>query len=475
MIYNFECLKLFLINESKMFINDLIKLANELNELFKNCDNNIKKELLKNKIKTRNRKITFTDVLTYIFNYSFIDTTKQKIVSDHNFENNVSIDRTTFYKKEKAIPISFYNDIFIKTKLLLNKYLNKNDNDYNVIAVDGTYNNTNIKNDKTLETTLNLGIYDSTNSIPIEIELKGFDNKNKEIEAFIKYINDNKLDEKNFIFVLDRAYFSYDLINFLNKKNIKFVIRIKNNCIYLKNNKTKNICDHKLKDKKIRFIKYEYKQIVTKKDSNYKDVKLEYINECNLITNLDSINYKDQIVNKIYLMRWNIEVFFKLIKSNFKFAVLRTHNKNTIEDYKKKYLVILINLHIIRLIELINEKHYKNKIKKNNKIKNKHKYSVKNNLTLMIDGLKNIIYLIIKQKIDQFKLKSYCECYIIKQLSIINISNPRVSKIPHTKWYVKSYSEFYKYSKIIKSLITNDTKELNKNLKLELKKYKIVE
>jgi len=51
-----------------MFINDLIKLANELNELFKNCDNNIKKELLKNKIKTRNWKITFSNVLTYIFN-----------------------------------------------------------------------------------------------------------------------------------------------------------------------------------------------------------------------------------------------------------------------------------------------------------------------------------------------------------------------------------------------------------------------
>lgn len=217
MIYNDYYLKKFLIDDSKMFINDLIKLANELNELFFNSDEHIKKELLKKKIKTRNSKISFTDVLTYIFNYSFIDTTKQNIVSEHNFKNNVFIDRTTFYKKEKLIPVSFYQNIFIKTKLLLDKYLNKNNNEYNVIAVDGTYNNTNIKNDKTLETSLNLGIYDSTNSIPIEIELKGFENKNKEIESFIKYINDNKLDEKNFIFVFDRAYFSYNLIN-LKKK-----------------------------------------------------------------------------------------------------------------------------------------------------------------------------------------------------------------------------------------------------------------
>ena len=118
MIYNFEYLKLFLIDESKMFINDLIKLANELNELFKNCDNNIKKKLLKNKIKTRNRKITFSDVLTYIFNYSFIDTTKQNIVSEHNFKNNISIHRTTFYKKEKLIPISFYI-IYLPLRIIL--------------------------------------------------------------------------------------------------------------------------------------------------------------------------------------------------------------------------------------------------------------------------------------------------------------------------------------------------------------------
>lgn len=120
---------------------------------------------------------------------------------------------------------------------------------------------------------------------------------------------------------------------------------------------------------------------------------------------------------------------------------------------------------------MINDKYNKNKEKKSN---NKHKYSIKNNISLMCDGLKNIIDDIIKQKIDHFKLKSYCNCYIIKQTSIINISNPRVSKIPHTKWYVKSYSDFYKYSKIIEALRTNNSNELNKNLKLELKKCKII-
>ena len=182
----------------------------------------------------------------------------------------------------------------------------------------------------------------------------------KLINSFVDYIKRNNVDDSNLIFVLDRAYFSYDLINFLIDKKIKFVIRVKNNCLYLKNDKEIN----KIKSDEIRFIKYKYEQVIVKKDKDYKDVKLEYTNKCNLVTNLDSENYKDDIVNKIYLMRWDVEVFFKLIKSNFKFAILREHSNNTTENYKKKYVVILIILHIIRLIELISDKNIKKKVKK---------------------------------------------------------------------------------------------------------------
>lgn len=100
MIYSINFLTSFFdkINEIK-FTKDLIKLSNELNEIFKNSNKNIKEELFKKKIKTKEGKITFEVVLSYIFNYSFIDTTKQSIVSNYNFNNNNSIDRSTFYKK----------------------------------------------------------------------------------------------------------------------------------------------------------------------------------------------------------------------------------------------------------------------------------------------------------------------------------------------------------------------------------------
>ena len=65
--------------------------------------------------------------------------------------------------------------------------------------VDGTYNNTNIKNDINLETSLNMGLYDATNYIPIELKLKGFE----KIKKLILYIKQKNIDNCNLIFVLD--------------------------------------------------------------------------------------------------------------------------------------------------------------------------------------------------------------------------------------------------------------------------------
>ena len=76
------------------------------------------------------------------------------------------------------------------------------------------------------------------------------------------------------------------------------------------------------------------------KDNN--DTKLEETIKCYLATNLPIANYNDELIKKIYCMRWDVEVFFKLVKSNFNFAYLREHNSNTLEQYKKKYLIIVI-------------------------------------------------------------------------------------------------------------------------------------
>jgi hypothetical protein len=99
---------------------------------------------------------------------------------------------------------------------------------------------------------------------------------------------------------MDRAYFSYDLFNLLKERNIKFVIRIKNNCEYLNRNKKKknkrNLTD-------IRFISYTAQIEETKKDKNNNDVKLIRTLQCHLATNLEN-NYDDENIKNIYVSRW---------------------------------------------------------------------------------------------------------------------------------------------------------------------------
>ena len=181
-------------NKNEKLNDNLLKLSNDLNLLFKNADGDIKNILdTEFKIKTRNKKISFTDALCYYFNYSFIDNTKLEVVTDLNIENDKSVHPSNYQKKEAKIPLSFYEKVFLKIKELFDKY-KSNNKLKNIISVDGTYNNTNIKNDGTLETSLNMGYYDNTNRIPIEIQYRGQENKNKEIDSFIKFIENNKME-----------------------------------------------------------------------------------------------------------------------------------------------------------------------------------------------------------------------------------------------------------------------------------------
>lgn len=457
---------------NKLLNKDLTKLVDELNSIFKNINEDIIKLRYKTfKIKSRKNKLTFIDILNYMFNYSLINTTKQQIVSDFNYKMNAIYDRSSFYKKELQIPLIFYQNLFNKIKNLLDKIMNKNSNLYNLIAVDGTYSNTNLHNEHKLETCLNMGYFDCTNQIPIDLEIKGTEYNNKEIESFIDYINKNDLDINNLIFVFDRAYYSYDLINYLDKKKLNYVIRIKNNSIGINN---KNKADEKLINKNTRIINYKSIINISKKDKNNNLVKLEQTLICNLITNLNNDKFNDDKIKDIYLSRWDVEVFFKLIKANFKFALLREHNKNTLEKYKKKYIIILIYLYIIRLIEFVNSKHEKKINKNNSKNKNKHQYNFKNNNSLLIHGLKNIISPIINGKLTIDLILNYSNSYIVKTNTIKGISNPRTSYIPFSKWYIKSYSDYYKYCKIIDVINNNTIDSLNKNLKLLANELKII-
>ena len=413
------------------------------------------------KVKLRNRTdgIQLKDLFYYRFMYSKKDTTKESIISQINFNNNTNFTRQAYESKENNIPVSVYANIYNKICCYYNCYCN-NENNFKLVAIDGTYNNNN-----KMKEVLNMGYYNITDEIPINIVSDGHRNKNQEVKLSTKFIKKNINLFKNKIIVADRAYFTYDHLDFLNKNNLKFIIRIKGEGDKLnKSNILKtNTPDYtKIMDLRnnTRVIKYNNILEKTIYASNSKKTnrthKIEIKNNCNIITNLlDEVNYADEKIMELYKSRWDIEVFFKYIKYNFKFQHIK---ENQYKKFQKMYLCELIITYIAKIIE-------KDYMKKNNIITSKRN-TKKINKSNLIKGIFNvIIYNILDNKLSCNEFNKFTKSYIKINSNIKDRSFPRTSKTPFTKWYIKGYSNQTKYMKIIDAIINKSVNSLNKNLK----------
>jgi hypothetical protein len=328
-----------------------------MNDIFKNVNDDIKNEIYKAKnIKCRDSKLKFDDTLLYSFYYCKPKETKLKIVSDLNFKNDnknkynndIIISRNTYYEKEKTIPVYCYLNIFNKlTELYSNNFKNKNDKELNIIIVDGTYNNTNKYNiTDYLETSLNLGFFNLNDEIPIDLTFNSIGDKNNELTLLTTYIDKHKDKFNNCIIILDRAYCCYNFINKLNEYKIKFIIRFKNNCI---NIPTIN-----------RIVEFESESYSTVENDNvnnhlingkkFKSVVLKTNDKYKIVTNLDKEEYNDNKIKLLYQKRWSIEVFFKIIKSNFKFSNLSITDIKQINDPYTKHNIKILTMTIFSKI-----------------------------------------------------------------------------------------------------------------------------
>lgn len=408
-------------------INNIHEL---LNNIFNNTFYNIyaNNKIIKSEINERN-------LLYYKFKYTQINKSKQNIVSNINYNNNTTHNVTSYYRKENNISIDTYTNILTHIN---NLYLSLNKNTVDkLISIDGTYGNTNIRRKKgTLNTMLYMCYYDCTNEVPIDITFKN-NNHNNEVTLAQQWINKYKSKCKNSIIIADRAYFKYDFFSFLISNNIKFVVRIKNNA------KNKNIPN-------CRYIESEFS--IKKKVYNKKINKKQTIicnNKYILITNLDKEKYSEQHILDIYNKRWDIEVYFKYIKNNFKFQHLK--EKKT-DDGKKILICQSIIVIIARIIKNIYHSFNNNKDKINE--------------SLLINGIFEVLLIdIIGGKLTSSKIKNFINSYCIPIKNKLNRTFDRASLIPFTKWYVKKYISIYKYSKILEALSSGNYNILNKNLK----------
>ena len=459
----------------------MIDILLKVNEIFDNHINNIKGNF-------RQKILTIKDALLFRMKYAEIGVTKDTVAADINYEANINCDATVFTKKEKNIPVSFYESLYEDIKTLYNKHFtNKNYfksitieplKDLHLVGIDGTYSNTNIEAKKgELETSLNMCAYDITHGLPLFIDLKGKEKKNKEVECLYEYLKENKL-EKNTIIVADRAYMHYELFRKLDNMSMKYVIRLKDNSLIGKK-KSKNNDILTYLNENARVIDYEFEQIKNLPSRNNKLHTVKIKTKCKLLTNLiDSNKYSDEIIRDIYKRRWDIEVFFKLLKSNFKF---RTSTERNPVNYAKQYFSELIILYISKML-IRTKTTYFAKQRKLNKLKcinkkngRKVKCKIRFNESLIIKGifnklLRNIVYSTLTINI----LNSFMEIYIKIKKNETDRHFDHISKTPYSKWYVKYYHDLYKYIKVINAIQNNDFDKLNKNLKLLYKNITII-
>jgi hypothetical protein len=446
---------------------------NGIINIFKNnCNYNKINEI--NEVKLRNKKdgIAITDAILYKFIYSDKNKTKQEVVSKINYLNDTKFTRQAYEGKENNISLQFYKLILNEIIIHYNKIVHSPD-DPLFFAVDGTYNSDNKRN-----IMLNLGIFDITNNVPLDVTFCGSTNRNNEVKLFIQYIKNNLDKFKNVIFIADRLYFNYDLLDFLDSNDLKYITRVKglgsnlNSANPIKKNIQKYEIINRLR-KKVRIItnKKSYKKTIysSKKKKKIKKHTIKVNSDCVLVTNLLDIDkYSDEAVLNHYKSRWDIEIFFKFIKNNFKFQYL--NEKDNIQ-YEKMYLRELILTYIVKLIE-----HYYWKDKKPINViikKNGDKVECiqKINKSHLMKGIfESLFYNIINNDLSTEKLDKFCKKYIILTKNELNRSFPRNSKTPFTKWYIKGYSELTKYTKIINAIINKTTDKLHRNLRSIAKK-----
>jgi len=168
---------------------------------------------------------------------------------------------------------------------------------------------------------------------------------------------------KGTIVVEDRAYFNFELFKKrIDAKNI-FVTRLKNNILYesieeldLPDDRDQNI----LKDEVIKFtskeaIKSGLEGQIFRLVTVYKEDENKVIH---LITN--QIDWQAITIADLYKKRWDIEIFFKLMKQNLQIKTFLGTSQNAVKSQIYVAMIVFLLLELIRRVYCKNKTGFSN-------------------------------------------------------------------------------------------------------------------
>ena len=379
-------------------IIDILNLAKDIN-----------KYILSNtsKYTQRMRKINLFDAIIFRLLLTKKGNVQDGVTIDINKYNNEQCSRSSYADRENKLDLNFYKGIIN----VIDKYVKKDNNSKQVVAVDGTYINIlnnidefNQDKKKTTITPLISGIYNVTYKYPESLDLVTHKN---EINAFKdEYINNEK--SKNCIFVFDRGYQSYDLFHALQMKNIKYICRIRQNT---------------------KIIDSVNEDVVSNINVNNNSIPIRNINymigdtSYHIITNLFDIEeYTVNKIKQLYHNRWDVEEYFKYLKKYHNFDNLNDNNFNKLQKS------IYTNLIVSKLIFILTAIKEKKIIKKVNK-------------SILVKGFYDeFIYKFIYYKGFNYKfIRKFMTNYIILYAVRKDRKHERKCKRTTYKWYFKQY------------------------------------
>lgn len=445
-------------------------MINSLKESFTNCFSHESTNKLSS-VQMRQSKngIKVASAALYRLQYTQKGKTQDDVVTVINNDHNNVFSRQAYVGKEENISVDTYKQMFDSVRTIYDTYCSINKAP-RLIAVDGTYNNGWNHKDS-----LNMGFFDITNGIPIDIVSEGNKNKNGEVFCCTEYIRTHLSVFQGNIIVADRAYFSYDFMKFLIDNNIFFILRAKGEAFNLdqKNELSKHTSKFDVIStlrSKIRLVRYHNVMKKTVYGGKGKKERVKYRlkmnNNCVIVTNLTDHNqYSDQKLMDMYRSRWDIEVFFKHVKSNCDFQHVKQKSST---NMTKMYICILIIQYLTKLMIWYYE-NGGNKLKKEQRRKQRHSKNrtIKINYSLLIKGIYHtLLKELVNGTLNEELMDRFCEINIKLIHNNTGRSFPREALSPFTKWYVKGYSEIAKYENIINAIKTGTIDTLNKNLKL---------
>jgi hypothetical protein len=158
---------------------------------------------------------------------------------------------------------------------------------------------------------------------------------------------------KGTIIVEDRAYFDFELFKSRNDAKNIFVTRIKSNILYESNEELDlpdEIDQNILKDELIRFTGKEAKKaglegVIFRLVTVYKEDENKVIH---LVTN--QTDWQAITIADLYKKRWDIEIFFKLMKQNLQIKTFLGTSKNAVKSQIYVAMIVFLLLELIRRV-----------------------------------------------------------------------------------------------------------------------------